>query len=327
MARFSIGEAYGEGFRLIARKPLPVLVWGLVYFILRGLPFALMMLLFGPHIVDVYADFIASAMRGDSEPDMQRLVELSTQMQLISLLDMVLPVVAAAIINAAIYRAVLRPEDGGFLHMKLGMDEVWQGLLFVCVLILFFILAFVVALGAAALIAAVFFIGEGMGSPGGGWIKGLGITAIVVAAIVGLIWVGLRFSMAGPATFDNRTFQLFESWTLTKGQAWPLFGLALLLAITLLAIQLVLSAAFLAAFLAAGSIEALSPEAMEAFFAQPVETWLAQATPWMIGVTLISALLTGALYVIWSAPWARAYSQLAARLRPAADAPLPEGEI
>jgi hypothetical protein len=311
MGNFSIGEAYGAGFSLVARKPLHVLTWGIVYSVLRMLPFVLMMFMVGPDIIKGYADFFANAAAGgDPQAGMQEFSRTVSRMQSFQALGWLTSILAMAILNAAVFRAVIRPQDGGFLGLKLGMDEVWQGLVYLCAAFLLAIFAVLIVLAACALGAIVFFMGRAVGSGVGDWISGIGVAAAVIGGIGAILWICIRFSLAGPATFAQRNFQLFESWTLTKGHSWSLLGLMLLLMLTILGFEIVFGGILITIFFSLGSASAFSPESIEAFFAQPTDVWMMQAMPWLVGLTLVSALLSGAVYTILLAPFASAYRQI-----------------
>ena len=71
-------------------------------------------------------------------------------------------------------------------------------------------------------------------SHGAGGIPGIIVGALVVVAV--MIWVSLRLSLAGPITFTERQFRLFESWTLTRGRGWRLFGVAVIVAVVAMVI-------------------------------------------------------------------------------------------
>jgi hypothetical protein len=311
MAGFSIGEAYGAGFGLIARRPLSVIVWGLVVSFLRMAPVVLMIWLAGPGIMEAWGSFAANmAAGGDPQDASDKLRTAMSSLDAYSALQWLFGFVAIGLIHAAIFRAMIRPEDGGLFGLKLGMDEVWQALIYFVASILICIFAVLVVLATAAVGGIVYLLGEAVGSPLGGWIKALGLTAVGVSCIVAIIWIALRFSLAGPATFASRSFQFFESWSLTKGQSWSLLGLALLLGLTMFAVELVLGGIFVAAFISLGALDSLSPEAFEAFFSQPFETWIAQLAPWLVAGGLIGAVLSGAFYAFLLAPFASVYRQL-----------------
>lgn len=305
MAGFSISEAYGEGVSLIMRRPLSVLVWGLVFWVLNAVPAALIFNVVGPSMFAMWGEMVAAAASGeDPQVHMQGMQSMMNQVQAYQALGWIVGLLATGLMNAAIFRAVLRPEDGGLMGLKLGKDELWQAFIDLCVSILLFIIAIPFALVVVGLGFAIFFaVGQGAGG-------GLAVALLAIVSLVVFLWLALRFSLAGPATFATSSFQLFESWTLTKGQGWRLVGLAILLALTLLAIEIVIGTVFVIGFFSLGALESLSPEAIEDFFAQPFETWSVQAMPWFIGAALVGALLTGALYTFLYAPFASVYRQL-----------------
>ena len=305
MAGFSISEAYGAGVSLIMRRPLSVLVWGLVFWVLNAIPAALMFSAAGPAIFEMWGEMIATAAAGeDPQAHMQRMQGLMSQVQAYQALGWIVGLLATGLMNAAIFRAVLRPEDGGVMGLKLGKDELWQAFIDLCVNILLVIIAIPFALVVVGLGFAVFFaVGQGAGG-------GLAVVLLAIISLVAFLWLALRFSLAGPATFATSSFQLFESWTLTKGQGWRLVGLVILLVLTLIAIEIVIGGILLIGFISLGALESLSPEAIEDFFAQPFEAWSVQIMPWFIAAALVGALLTGALYTFLYAPFASVYRQL-----------------
>jgi hypothetical protein len=310
MNHFSIGEAYGAGFGLVGRKPLQVLTWGIVVTVLRMLPFVLMLWLVGPQMIKGWADFASvMAARGDPHEAAETLRETMSGFNSFSALSWLTSIVSVGLLNAAVFRAVLRPNDGGFMGLKFGMDEVWQGLIYLCAFILLIIFAVLVVLACVAIGGIIVLAANAAGASG--WFNGLAISLVAIAGVVTIIWICLRFSLAGPATFAERNFQLFESWTLTKGHSWSLLGLALLLFVTILAFEMVAATVLMATMIALGANAAFSPESIEAFFAQSPDVWMGQAMPWMIGMGVIGGLISGAVYTILVAPFASAYAQIA----------------
>ncbi|MFC3069607.1 hypothetical protein [Phenylobacterium soli] len=155
------------------------------------------------------------------------------------------------IIVGGLYRLMVRPEEPAFLHLRIGPDElrifaVWLGLM-----VIIFLVIGVAVMGAAAM----------RDTPGAGF-------AIVTAGFVAAVWLGVRFSMAAPASFAQRRLVFAQSWRITRGQVWRLIGMSLLAAclVALVSIAawvaLVLVSGFTAGF---GSvIEAMSdPEALQ----------------------------------------------------------------
>ena len=121
---------------------------------------------------------------------------------------MAMAVVLTSILMGGIYRLALRPSEKGFAHLRLGPDELRLTLVN---LILFSVgLAFLlVGLTAAT-----------VGGP-------LGIL-VSLAVTGGMIWAGVRLLLATPMTFAEHRIAITDSWRLTKGHFWSLFGMTIL---------------------------------------------------------------------------------------------------
>ena len=139
----------------------------------------------------------------------------------------------------------------------------------------------------------------------------VGLLLVVVGFAV---WLMLRFSMAGPMTFAERTFRLFESWTLTRGRAGSLFLLALLIALVLLLFQAVVItlAAMLVLLVAGGTAAFADATALNALFVQSPSALFASLGGVMVFVFVVVSILAGFAFAITLAPWADAYRQLTA---------------
>jgi hypothetical protein len=109
--------------------------------------------------------------------------------------------------------------------------------------------------------------------------------------------------------FEDRRFRLFESWTLTRGHVWRLFGVGAVAALACAAVYVVLGAVgFAIAWPMFQPLAALgSPRA---FFAQgPQQIWN-QLSPFLIlyaGLVLVGSTI---MMPVFLAPWADAYRQL-----------------
>jgi hypothetical protein len=190
----------------------------------------------------------------------------------------------AVMIATGLFRLMLRPEEPGWLHLRIGADEVRVfGILIVTWIALFLmagVLAVIVATGraigpAAALMAGLLAIGFGA-------------------------WLIMRFSLAAVATFDERRFVILDSWRLTKRHSLSLLGMAVLSAtVTALMALLVFVVIFVAMSLAVGFgavVEGL-------FTAQG-----AQEHPGLVlAEGLAELLLFPAFAVLLVAPWVAAY--------------------
>ena len=142
--------------------------------------------------------------------------------------------IVLSMFSAAVFRAVLRPEDKGFARLKFGGDELRLIGLWLLMGLLFFGVALVlgIVIGGGAVAMSL-----GSKMPSAGVV--LGIFVIYLVMIVAMIWVGVKLSLAAPMTFVQRKIRLFGSWRLTKGRFWPLFGCYLLVWIFTILIGLV----------------------------------------------------------------------------------------
>ncbi len=309
MARFSATGAATSGFGLIGREPLAVLVWGLVVLVALVLPcFGLVWMVF-PDFVSFAK--LTEAPGGDpsGQAAISQMMQLQSKMMLFNLLYWVGGTGVKAVLAAAVFRAVLEPGQKGFAYLKLGAQELWLAL----VSLVMGILAYVACMAAAVLVAICAAIAYFAGAQSG-TAAGVG-ACIQVAVVLGpaaagvLIWALLRLSMAGPMSFSERKFLLFESWTFTRGQAWPLLGMTLLLGLIIVALELVLYAVFGVGLFAFGL--KLVPR-MQDMTNQPPEVWLHLLWPYIAGVALVGSLLSGPAMALVFAPWATAYRDLKA---------------
>jgi hypothetical protein len=301
MADFSSGEAITSGFRIIRRKPGAVLLWGLVYVLLAIVPQLLTMGPMLPDILAAYREALQNAQAGGASgaatPEM---LKLQQEMGSFQPLQLALSVISFAIVYSAVYRAVLEPAKSAFGYLRLGKQELWVGLTLVAFYALFILTG----------VVAVVLVGVVAGAVGGGasWGGGLAVFLAACGAAALLIWVCLRLSLALPMTFAEGRFRLLESWGLTRGLGWKLFGVALALACIIVALEFIL---LLVAFSIAGALGAGQAQAFQAFLEHPPADWASRAVPVLIGVCAFYALLMGLIFAIMTAPFAAIYRELA----------------
>jgi hypothetical protein len=306
MATINFGEAFTEGFRQIGRRPHEVAAWGFVYFLCAFLPSLLLMAWMLPDMADA---FRSAATNPAPSPQMMASM---IKMQALQPLMLLGSLVGYSLVYAAIFRAVLRPEEKGFLHLRLSSSEAWLGLVmvvqYVCTVL---VMTCLMMVGVAFWIPAII---AGIHHNFSGWEVLPGLLAMLAAFVV-LLWLVVRFSMALPMTFATGHFKLFESWTLTRGHSLTLFALALALGVmvvvVMLVLELILGAAVIAAF-------GLHVDAVKTLFSQPPQTIMQTLAPMFLVVGAILSVFGGFAMTIVAAPWARVYEQLTGASEPAA---------
>jgi len=308
-------EALTTGLRLIARKPAVLLAWAAAWLLLGLLPQALPYVRLWPEVVAAYGPVFRDALAG-IEPDQNSpaMIALQNHMLPYSLLQLPISLAVISILHAAVYRAVLTPEDKGFAYLRFGRSELWMMVTLAAALALL-----IVALAAAGLIGVIVVLAIRIASGNSDQVTNIATfgTTLVCAIILG--WCGVRLSMALPMAFAERRFRLLESWDLTRGHGWKIIGIfaglvAMILLLELAFGLLVLVVAMLVGV--SGGLNGLDAH-LKALFAHPPSVWLPALAPWIAGGTLVYALLAATLYAITIAPLAEIYRQLTGK--PAAE--------
>ncbi|HVI33129.1 hypothetical protein [Phenylobacterium sp.] len=277
MNQFSASEAALEGFRLTRERPGTILAWAGVYFLGIMAIALLMVLALGPQFAEVMQ-------RGQLTPEDTDLVAgMLADSWPAFLLVLLVVATLMSVLMAGIYRLVLRPEEPGLAHLRLGADEFRLTAVNLALFPIGFICLF-------AAIIAVTYLRE-TGSP-------LGI--ILLLAVVALTaWLGARLSMVTPMTFASRKIAFGPAWKLTRGRMWPLLGMMVLAAIFYLMIWLLLSIIGVAIVAIAGGSQAIEA---------------GELTPGaVIGglLTLVMQFLLSVLQIVMIyAPFAVAYQQI-----------------
>lgn len=292
---FSATNAAMRGFRIAFGKPMTMLAWAGVYL----LAFVIMGAVFFAMAGERYLNLLSSSAAG-RRTEFEELASAMGPIAGAGLLLMIGAAFLSAVFMAGVYRLILRPEDRGLAHLKLGGDELrlfgLTVLLWVLGALVFF--ASIMGLSLAAAIAGRF-------SP---LVWLIGFPAIVC------LWVflGVRLSLAGPMTFAERRIRITEAWDLTRGRFWPLLGMSLLVLIFLILVAVL------------GSVAAMPFQIMvsqsiigaggAAPAATDFESMLANAGPMMaaagFGYVVVSLLASVLQVVVTYAPQADAYAQL-----------------
>ena len=312
MARFSGGEAIGAGFRVIGRHPGAILIWAVVYLVLGILPKVAMLGLVAPDFLEILKQAAASSTAGTGPGDaaFANMMRMQSHMMAYNGVSLLTTLLLHGVLGAAVCRAVLEEKNSGFGYLRLGAQEFWIVVVSVAfwVLLVLVILAALIPIVIAAVAVGVAG-GHGDASSGAA-AGGLAAAGLCLAVLVAIVWLCLRFSMALPMTFARRQFMLFESWSLTRGQTWRLFGVALALVALIIVLEIVLIGVVIAA--TGGTLIAHMAD-FQAFAKRPPADWIAAATPWLIGYCGIVSIFGAAFYAIMLAPWASIYGQLTAK--------------
>jgi hypothetical protein len=311
MARFSATGAATAGFGVIGRAPLAVLAWGLVVLVTLVGPMLGLMWTLVPQFIEMIKAMPepGSAASNTTDPAMMaRMMQLQGSMMGVNLISLVGGTLVKAVVAGAAFRAVLQPDQKRWAYLRLGKSELWLGLVTLVQGVLFMMAYFAAVIVGLILGLILFLVGSAAGDAGK-LVAGLLIAVVILAGIGVLIWGVLRLSMAGPMSFVEGKFLLFESWTFTRGQSGRLLGMAALLMLILIALELVVYAVLgVVAFGSWAGIKAM----IEALQGQPPQAWLHAF--WgiaAIGTIVLSFLAAFAMALVY-APWAKAYQELAA---------------
>ncbi len=302
MAGVSVGAAAFEGFRVIGRHPLAVLAWAAVLFVLTFLPLMASVALVAPSLEEMIRQIAAESDEGALEAAMA----MQARMMALNPLTMLASFVARVLVMCAVFRAVLAPQDKRFGYLRVGAAELWTGLVTACLAVMFAIVAIfgVVGMGVVAIAS-----GALTDQTGGEW----AVLALVAGVLLAVVWLALRFSMALPMSFEQRTFRLFESWALTRGLTLRLVLLMLLVLLIVILLEIAVAALAIGGGMALLAGRPIDEGALLAFFSRPMEAWLRQLAPWAVAVGVVGSLLGAALSAIVIAPWAAVWRQVAPR--------------
>ncbi len=310
---FSATDAALEGFRIARERPVAMLIWAAASLAISLVSTVLMVSMFGGTLNQLMT--ISETQTGDPTQAMA----LMGQMGLLYLFLLPVILLIFSIFTAAVYRAVLRPNDRAFGYLRLGATELRMA----AVMVVLFLLSLVVTLAAVIVIALIggmagAFMGAGEGGVGAAVIMGVLIAILYVAMIFVSLAFWTKFSFAGPMTFAEGRIRIFASWRATKGHFWGLLGCYVLAGVLGIVVSFLGSAISMAVMLGLGGGAAGADGFMAMFEAMQADytSLAAFFTPAIIGNLVISSVFSALTYAIFLAPPAVAYREIVARNSP-----------
>ncbi|MEP9359202.1 hypothetical protein [Sphingomonas sp. KR3-1] len=273
----SVGSILGGAFGLLRERPVSVVIWAVTYTVGSiVLSLGLTLAMFG-------------AMTPDPQTAMQPGAMFGSMFGLVLLVYLAIMFLWVVVTTAA-FRAMLRPEDGGFAFMRLGMDE----------LRMFGLLLLIVIVGALAMLVCelllmlvVMIIGLVLGQS---LFTGILTFLLFLGFIGAVIWVYVRISLLMPLSFYRGRISVDGAWALTRGRFWTLFGAYFLVALIFFIVGGVFLWSMMGGYVVAmmqahgdpAQVQALSESFAAQQFATPIVTRILY---WVVGGLFAAAWL------------------------------------
>ena len=284
MSSFSPTDVALEGVRLTRERPKAILAWSAYNFAFGLLLLGLAYLTLGPHAQDILAEVRAGA--GANDPaEAEKLIRQTLPFCAVGL---PLSLVFMAMQMGAVYRAVLKPESGA-ARFRLGREE-WRLAALIVVAIL--------------IIAGVLFISELISIVAA--TAGANTFFIALVSLVVTIFLFVRLSLAGPASFAEGRLILIRAWPRTRGNFWALLGAYVMALAILLVVLFLMTLIFAALFGVLDNFASRSTTGWAAVLRSPLVFLVATAGQ------AVNAFMSTCCSVIFLAPFAQAYRDLTA---------------
>jgi len=149
-------------------------------------------------------------------------------------LAMLIMVVVFVVQFAAVFRAVLFPQESRFAFLRLGMDEL-RLLGAMLLLVVGGLIVGVVCTFVLTLLVGVLGVVTGVAG------TNLLIFALFVALFCAMIFLWVRLSLVGPMTLVRRQVVIGPAWRASRGHFWRLFGAYLVIGLLILAVYVIFS--------------------------------------------------------------------------------------
>ena len=296
---FSITDVAFEGFRVMRRAPVAVVMWGVTYLVCIGL-----VLLLG-------GAALASAAAGMSQAayDPTAAVGAVGSVATVYLLAIPLMLIAAAIVVAATCRAVLTPDKPGFFYMRLGRAEFRLLGAYLIVAVGAIVAMICIAAVLALVVGGAIMAGASGGEPGMSPVGLALIYPIYFGLLILYVWIAVRLSLVGPITVAEGRFALGRSWQATKGRFWTLLDLGAATMVRWFLVYVVMIALLVA--LVAMTLGAVGPEGLVGMEPGSAAPWMT-ILPMVIGLVLLLAAFGAIQFTVLSTPFAAYYRDVIA---------------
>lgn len=277
-------DATLEGIQTMRRKPLTVLAWAGFSLVMLPILGLLVKIVLGEEGRQVLAG------RGSSA-DPRDLLDLVMQMGGVMVLLVALALLLGSVLQAAIIRSVLEPNNRRFAYLRLGKEELQ--LLVVSLITWAAALVCTVIPSGALVLGSALLTGAAQA-----WFAFLGGLAVIGFSL----WVAVRLSLLGPHAFSHHHIDIRAAWVQTHGQFLRLLGMFVMT--MLLSVLVPLLGAFIASQIGKALTAGVNLGA-SGFLAS--NSWLILSL--LANIMLAPVFLTLQTVILVSAP-ARAFAQL-----------------
>ncbi|MEW6392313.1 MAG: hypothetical protein AB1542_18125 [Pseudomonadota bacterium] len=200
-------DAALEGLRTMRRKPLAVLAWAAFSLVMLPILGLIAKIVLGDEGRTALAGRVGSA-------DPRELLDLVTHLGGAMVLLIALALVLGAVLQAAIIRSVIEPNNDRLAYLRLGREEVQ--------LLIVSLITWAAALGVTVIPSGAVVLGAALLSgAAAGWFATLGALAVIGLSM----WVAVRLSLLGPHAFSHHHIDIRAAWIQTHGQFFRLLAM------------------------------------------------------------------------------------------------------